>query len=288
MTEVETTCWPDPVIIHVDATLRLEYVGPDLTDPASRPAHVVVAFAPVDFPFDAGGDGWGSRSFRKRGIAHVCVFHSAPDWYQNDAFFTAMARCRAVLGDDMDLTAYGFSMGGYGAILAADALNARRVVAVSPQFSIDPAVVPFERRYKTEWAAMGSWRHDLREHRRDAGREVIVLLDPLHRLDRKQEALFAKPAGHTRCLIHGAGHAGIQTLGEMGIIEVLFDLLRGDASARDLRWAYRQNRRQGFRYLRKVGTRLHKRAHPMAPQFMDWARARRFRRLIKKWRPFYD
>lgn len=288
MAETEGSDWPDPVVIHTCPALRLEYIGPDLNDPEHRPANVVVAFAPVDFPFNPDSGGWGSRSFRKRGIAHVCVYHSAPDWYQNGAFFKAMSHLRKVLGDDIALTTYGFSMGGYGAILAADHLNARRAVAVSPQFSVDPAVVPFERRYKAEWAAMGRWHHDLSAYRKDAGREVIVLLDPLHRQDRRQEALFPKPSGHTRCLIHGAGHAGIQTLVEMGIVEVLFDMLRGDASAKDLRNAYRQHRQTGFRYLRKVGTRLHERAHPMAPQFMDWAKARGFRRLIKKWRPYYE
>lgn len=288
MAEAEGPDWPDPIVIHACPALRLEYVGPDLNDPTCRPTNVVVAFAPVDFPFNPENGGWGSRSFRKRGIAHVCVYHSAPDWYQNDAFFKGMSRLRDVLGDDIAMTTYGFSMGGYGAILAADHLNARRAVAVSPQFSVDPAVVPFERRYKAEWADMGPWLHNLSAHRKDNGREVIVLLDPLHRQDRRQEALFPKPVGHTRCLMHGAGHAGIQTLVEMGVIEVLFDMVRGDASANQLRNAYRQNRRNGFRYLRKVGTRLHQREHPIAPQFLAWAKARRFRRLIKKWQPYYE
>lgn len=288
MVTAETANWVKRAIVHDGAALRLEYNGPVLADPTQAPKQVVVAFAPFDYPFESEQGGWGSRSFSKRGIPHICVFHSAEDWYQNSEFFTAMRNCRAYLGEGVDITTYGFSMGGYGAILAADCIDAQRAVAVSPQFSIDPATVPFERRYNAEWSAMGPWLHDMAQHRKDKGREVIVLLDPLHRLDRRQEALFPKPLGYGRCLIHGAGHAGIQTLVEMGIIDVLFDVLRGNASTNDLRQAYRQNRRQGFRYLRKVGTRLHERGHPMAPSFLEWAKTRRFRRLIKKWRPYYE
>lgn len=276
--------WLHRKVIHAGSDLRLEYSGPERLSAAQR---VVVAFAPYDYPFDPEA-GWGARSLLKRGIAHVCVFHSAPIWHQTPEFFAAMRLCRDFLGPEVALTTYGFSMGGYGAILAADALDADRVVAVSPQFSIDPAIAPFERRFGEEWAAMGPWLHDMAEHRRDAHREVIVLYDPMHRIDRRHEAFFAQLPGHHRCLLHGAGHAGIQAMREMGIIETLFDLLRGGGSALEARNAYRQNRRKGFRYLRKVGSYLHERKHPLAPAFLEWAHQGRFGRLIKRWRPYYE
>ena len=68
---------------------------------------------------------------------------------------------------------------------------------------------------------------------------------------------------------------------------VLMSLLSAPAGAA-LRRAYRANRRRGFRYQRKMGTLLHDRRHPMAATFMEMARTAGFRRLIKKWRGFYD
>jgi hypothetical protein len=275
-------------VVFSGAHMQLEYSGPapNVLAQSAKP-HVVVAFAPFDYPPPEDAEGWGTRSFSKRGIAHVCVFHRAADWHQNDDFFDAMRACRAFLGPNIEVTAYGFSMGGYGAILGTPALRASRAVAVSPQSSIDPKAVRFERRYDAQWYAMGLWQHDLRKTISGDRAEYIVLFDPLHRLDRKHEARLPKPKGYTRCLIHGAGHAGLQTLTEMKIQEVLFDLLRGDASAVELRGAYRENRENSFRYLRKIGTRLHEKKHPKALSLFNLAQEKGFRRLVKKWRPFY-
>ena len=97
-------------------------------------------------------------------MAHVCVFHRKEDWHQHAEFFTTTEACRAFFGPSPDVTAYEFSMGGYGALLGAKALDARRAIAVSPQSSIDPAAVRFERRDGEQWAKMDGWLHDSRAH----------------------------------------------------------------------------------------------------------------------------
>ncbi|MEO0999190.1 MAG: hypothetical protein AAFW69_01090 [Pseudomonadota bacterium] len=248
--------------------------------PVPAPERVVVAFPPFDYPWD--GPGWGSESFTKRGIAHVSVFHRREDWHQHGEFVPAMEALRADLGPGTAITTYGFSMGGYGALLAAGPLAAERAVAVSPQASIDPGVVPFERRYHDQWAAMEGWYHA--PPGAAEGSRMIVLYDPLHRLDRTHEALLGATTGHRRCLMHGAGHAAIQTMVGMGIIETFFDVLRGRADEGALRHAYRGGRRRSFRYLRKVGTVVRKRNSAMAPEFLRLAEEGGFHRLIKKWK----
>ena len=269
--------------------MRLEYNGPPLTllKQGSNP-RVVVAFAPFDYPFTTDEGGWGSASFTKREIAHVCVFHRAEDWHQNDDFFPAMEACRAFLGDEIDITTYGFSMGGYGALLGAQSLEAERAVAISPQVSIDPSEVRFERRYAEQWAAMTGWKYDLSKYMTSQKTKYIVLFDPLHRQDQKHEARLPKPKHYSRGLLHGAGHAGIQTLVQMGAQETLFDLVRGAADTGGLRKAYREGRRDSFRYLRKMGTLLHETNRPAALGFFEMAKSRGYRRLIKKWKPFYE
>ena len=268
--------------------IRLEYTGPDPSSfITTSKTNVVIAFAPFDFPFAPKTVGWGSSSFSKRKITHVCVFSATPDWYQNDEFFDAMKACGAFLGPNADITSYGFSMGGYGALLGAKALGATRAVAVSPQFSIDPAVVKFERRYSEQWAAMSGWKYNLSEHMKGSATEYIVLFDPLHRQDSRHEARLPKPSNYQRCLLHGVGHAGIQALVEIKEQEALFDLLRGVANHREVRLAFRSKRDVSFRYVRKVGTRLHEQKRAAAVGFMDLAKRNGFRRLIKKWGPFY-
>ncbi|MEL6645846.1 MAG: hypothetical protein AAFQ79_18085 [Pseudomonadota bacterium] len=263
-------------LVTETADLRMVYWGPRDT----RGLRIVVAFPPFDYPFD--GDGWGARSFAKRGIGHVCVFHRRPDWYQNDSFFDAMEACREFLAPAAGVTAYGFSMGGLGALLGARALGADRAVAITPQVTIDPSVPPRERRFVPQWEAMGPWQHDLLAHM-DDNRRYIVLFDPLHARDRRQEALIPRVTGYERCLMHGAGHAPIQALAQMGVAEALFDVLTAKRSPRHLRQAYRAARPHGFRYLRKVGTELHARRHPMAARCLEHAERAGFRRLVKRW-----
>jgi hypothetical protein len=277
------------LVVFAGKHMRLEYNGPAIEElEKTENPRVVVAFGPFDYPFLNDVEGWGSASFSKRDIAHVCVFHSAEDWHQNADFFPAMQACRAFLGRRINVTSYGFSMGGYGALLGAKTLDAERTVAVSPQSSIDPAVVRFERRYGPQWAAMDGWKHDLSKQMNDSQTYYLVLFDPLHNQDRKHESRLPKPANYTRCLLHGVGHAGLQALVEMKIQETLFDVLQGTADASDLRNAFRARRELGFRYLRKLGTRLHERKHPKAAAVFEIAKRNGFRRLIKKWRPYYD
>lgn len=277
------------LVVYSGDHMRLEYNGPPLDVlRASDAPRVVVVFPPFDYPFEPQAGGWGSRSFAKRAIAHICVFHRAEDWHQNNDFFEAMRACRDFLGADIDITAYGFSMGGYGAFLGAKTLGADRAVALTPQYSIDPKQVPFERRYGPQWAALQRWMHSLETQMDDDEITYTVMFDPLHNQDRKHEALFPKPAGYTRCLMHGVGHAPIQAMVEMGIQDVFFDLLIAQTTPATLRIRFRERRASGFRYLRKVGSRLHEKNHPKARHFFDLAQSNGFRRLVKKWSPYYE
>lgn len=176
---------------------------------------------------------------------------------------------------------------GFGALLGAQALNASRAIAVSPQSSIDPDVVRFERRYGEQWAKMDGWRHDLAAHMDDK-RAYTVMVDPMHGQDKKHEGRLPKPAQYSRVLLHGAGHAGIQSIVGMGQSAALFNFLRGDSTPRDMRNAYRAGRRDGFRYIRKMGVALHDKKRPAARMFYDIAREKGFHRLLKKWDPLYE
>ncbi|MEO0485589.1 MAG: hypothetical protein AAF092_06730 [Pseudomonadota bacterium] len=284
MTQRAATEWEAPLTLYDSAHLKLVYYGPPLSRPDADP--VVVVFGPFDYPRDA-GQGWGTASFAKRGIAHVSVSHTKPDWHQNADFFPAMAAVHRAVGGRRPTVSYGFSMGGYGAVLGAKALGAVRAVAISPQVSIDPATARFERRFHAEWEAMGPWIHDLRTHM-DHAREYIFAFDPLHRQDAKHESRFPRRRGSQRLLTHGAGHAGIQTLVGMRLQEELFGLLTLKRSAPELRRAYRAQRLKSFRYVRKLGHLLHEENHPAAPRFMETAREAGFYRLVRRWQKYYD
>lgn len=265
-------------VIYTSQNLRLEYNGPEL----NSISNVVIAFPPLDYPMNSNATGWGKNSFEKRNIAVVCVFHAAPHWYQYNDFFSAMSACKDFFPTGINICTYGYSMGGYGAFLSAQALDAYRAIAISPQYSIDPNIAPFERRFNGEWTQFQKYYHNINQHM-DNHRQYFVLIDPFHKLDSKQEALFFRTKHYKRCLIHGAGHAAIQTLVQMNAQNVLFDLLSNQATLNDLRRVIRNGRHKSFRYVRKLGKKSYERKSKNAQRFLDLAIEHKFNRLIKKW-----
>ncbi len=102
------------------------------------------------------------RFFAHRGINAIGILAAENDWFQHDEIRPALATIRAAVPDH-ELVGYGGSMGGYASINFADVLRLSRVIAVCPQYSIDPARVPYETRWPAEAAriaATGGFRHD--------------------------------------------------------------------------------------------------------------------------------
>lgn len=89
---------------------------------------------------------------------------------------------------------YGSSMGGYGVLLFARKLGLDRVVAVSPQASVNPKQVPWETRYN-EWIKNLSFRQpDIQEALAGAS-NVTVVYDYMNRYDRRHIAMLRQSAG---------------------------------------------------------------------------------------------
>jgi dienelactone hydrolase len=90
------------------------------------------------------------------GVSHAHVVTKEDDWYQNKDALRVFSAVRALGGGFDEVVTYGASMGGYGAMLAAGYVAPTRVVAVVPQFSIDPAKIPFDPRGPFRPAASSS------------------------------------------------------------------------------------------------------------------------------------
>ena len=91
--------------------------------------------------------GFGEEFFRSRHVDAVHFLTSENDWYQYPEL-PAAARAVAELVKGYDrVVAYGSSMGAYAAIRFGGLAGASVALAISPQFSINPRVARFERRW---------------------------------------------------------------------------------------------------------------------------------------------
>lgn len=254
--------------------------------PAPRAApgqNTVITFPDMLHPGLATGVGFGEPSLAKRQISQVVVLPRRADWFQLPEFLAAMAALRRHLGPATPVVTYGFSMGGYGAILAARALDARLALALAPQFSLDPRVVPGDLRFAPQAREIGPFLWDVAAEM-DPARRYLVLHDPIHRLDDLNARLFAR-AGAGLLPIHGARHHIIPALVQAGAIETLFEVLRGAAEPMVLRNRYRAGRAENRPWIKRVGKACAARGNAVALQKLSLlAEAQGLHRLAETWR----
>src|SRR4051794_1872432 len=111
---------------------------------------VVITFGSYSVTPGFDQPGFGERFLRKNRIDAVHIVPRSNRWYQYTDMPDALAAARARTGGYPLRIAYGSSMGGYAAINFSARLDAQRVIALSPQFSIDPTKMPKDRRWRHE------------------------------------------------------------------------------------------------------------------------------------------
>jgi hypothetical protein len=188
------------------------------------------------------------RRALNEGKAHLRIQSRWNDWFLNDetpALEAALADLRSRFTAALAL---GYSMGGFGALRLARALGLDQVVLVSPQFTLDRAILPAEKRYP-EGKDFDCRLGNLAVHGKPdlAG---IVIFDPFRPLDRRHAAMItgAMPAVARAPLSFG-GHPATNALGEKGGFRTLQAIsLAPGASAADVVHLHRSLRAESPRY----------------------------------------
>lgn len=125
------------------------------------------------------------------GMAVMVVQTARRDWYispHTPALADALDRLTQPYAD---VTMTGFSMGGYAALLMSRAGRARRIMAVSPQFSIDPQIASFDPTRHEKFAKIGQSMPQPQEWGNPSVHGVL-LYDPTIRADRSHAQLISQ------------------------------------------------------------------------------------------------
>ncbi|WJS83691.1 hypothetical protein [Paracoccus sp. TOH] len=216
---------------------------------AGRPA--VVTFSHAGLNPGNVRPGFAERWLRAKAVDGYFVLNHRTDWFQNDDFFPAIEAIRAHAGS-RPLVTYGSSMGGYGALLGSGRLRAERVVAVVPQFSIERAVVPFEKRWRKEAEALGAFRHDVTREIHEHAR-ITVILDPRND-DRHHLALYPLTRNWEVVALPFAGHMPLLVMQDARLLGgFVLPTLLGQPESRPPIRALLQGRRRSALYFRVLG-----------------------------------
>ncbi len=153
-----------------------------------------------------------SQRFLDEGWTHLQIQPRFNDWFVNpDTEDISASLAPFVTGFD-HIAGIGFSMGGYGALRLSAALNMAQVVAISPQVSIAPHMVPFDRRYREEGRGFDPALGDLATHAR-CDLQGVVIFDPFRPLDRRHADMIGEILpGMALCRYGFGGHPATDVL----------------------------------------------------------------------------
>ncbi|MBH1974175.1 MAG: hypothetical protein I8H94_03760 [Rhodobacteraceae bacterium] len=251
-----------------------------------NPDTLVVTFDNLDIAMTKRDDRrpWGFGFIEKQGWSMLGVMAGGWTWYR-DAWVSAefdRLRDEGFFAKFKRVVFYGASMGGYAACAFSAACPGADVVAISPQSTLDRALVPWETRYKTAWDRDFSGPYgDAAEASRTA-RRVTVLYDPYEPLDSGHvERLTGANVVKLRTPL--LGHRLGSSLSQMGILTpIILGALNGTLAEAEF-YKILRARKDFQRYQSELFKRAVERGHPaLARHLGRWVLKRGDNRYIRK------
>jgi tetratricopeptide (TPR) repeat protein len=170
--------------------------------------------------------GFGEAFLDGAGVDAIHIIPRENTWYQQPEMLEAMACVHDATREYARVVSYGSSMGGYAALRFAGVAGATAALALSPQYSIDPALVPWEER----WLEPGKHFRPVWEGKLPfpALPEAYVAYDPLN-VDRKHIALLAQHMRFESIRLEQGGHPVTGFLAETGMLKrLILSICRND------------------------------------------------------------
>ncbi|MEQ9695066.1 alpha/beta hydrolase [Shimia sp. SDUM112013] len=202
------------------------------------------------------------RRFVKRNYAHLHLQSRFNDWYINSETADFEAHLGALVRPYRRIVGTGFSMGGYGILRFAEVLGLQHALLVSPQISIAPEVVPWDRRYRDCADGFDAAMGDVAS-RAKRGLKGVILMDPFRPLDHRHADLIQTSFPNlVICRLGCGGHPATRVLGEAGGFgRVQSQLLSGQVDVEEIRQKHRKSRRKSPTYWRHLGENAARREH---------------------------
>ncbi|WP_103333709.1 hypothetical protein [Pseudotabrizicola formosa] len=227
---------------------------------------------------------WGFSFIEKQGWSMLGVMANGWTWYRDPWVWQQFNDLRdtGFFQPFKRVVFYGASMGGYAACAFVAACPGADVVAISPQSTLDKALVPWETRYHTAWGRDFSGPYgDAAQVAQAAGR-VFLLYDPYEPLDTAHADRFTA-ANVVKLRTPLLGHRLGSSLHQMGILApITLAALNGTLTQAEFYRTLRA-RRSFARYQRELFKRALDRGRPdLARKVGRWVLTRGDHRYIRQ------
>ena len=204
---------------------------------------------PVVVTFNGRGDtkpnreGQGEAFFDKYKISSVHFISTDNHWWQSVDFEAGLKVVKALLEGRgiKDIVTYGSSMGGYGALAASGVLNAIRVIAITPQFTVDPEIVPWDRRFIKDARKLTFIYDDLALHM--AQTDIVIISDPFFEVDQRHVNMIGDLRPIRQLSVAFAEHFVAPAVVDCGLLsQTILGLVLGELDFKWFRNALRKAR----------------------------------------------
>jgi len=141
---------------------------------------LVITFGDLLSPAD-GLRFFADSAIRKKDITCLGFMSKKPTWYPEKSMHLAINSIKSILADFSEIVTYGGSMGGYASIKYSGQLSATTVLALCPQWTIDPNECNgknpgYKSFFEESMAGMGIKKEDI-------SGKVFIFYDPTHEED---------------------------------------------------------------------------------------------------------
>ncbi|MNG49801.1 hypothetical protein D3C78_162430 [compost metagenome] len=189
------------------------------------------------------------KSLLKHDFNVIGIMPKQKSWFPENSMRQMFAEIEDLIAPFKTRIGYGGSMGGYAAIKYSNLLDLKRVVALVPQYSINPEDVE-DPRYNMFFHAELNANMQIQPQDVSAEREYIVVYDPYCPEDRAQYVKLEQVLPHIHTLnLPFTGHDAIAVLASS---ELLHDFLLHDFDATYFYKKIRQVKKNSKFYYRKV------------------------------------
>ena len=189
------------------------------------------------------------KSLLKHDFNVIGIMPKQKSWFPESSMRQMFTEIEDLIAPFKTRIGYGGSMGGYAAIKYSNLLDLKRVVALVPQYSINPEDVE-DPRYNMFFHAELNANMQIQPQDVSAEREYIVVYDPYCPEDRAQYIKLEQVLPHIHTLnLPFTGHDAIAVLASS---ELLYDFLLHDFDATYFYKKIRQVKKNSKFYYRKV------------------------------------
>jgi len=219
-------------------------------------ARLVVVFNPMHSN-DVEQPGWGEDFLWGAGFDILSVKGRTNQWYQ-DVSLSDFAKVMAKLKYET-VFSYSVSMGAYAATYFAGAIKAKRAILFSPQYSIDPVVTYWDRRWKDYWLI--PFQHEPLTEVAYPHTEYVIAYDPWWDLDGRHADEIAAAVGPQNVRPIKAflsGHESITMLHDTGVLaKLVLALLEDSAEVPVLLSTFSRRRKETWLHAYALFMRAH-------------------------------